>query len=174
MKRTILLVSAITCSTSLLQLNGAQETRATSFGTTIQVKTPNTAAPSIKPGDMLNLSDFTKMPSGIMYKIIKKGSGEKAVNGENLTVHYTGWLLLEGKKVGLKFDSSLDRNQPFTFKLGTGQVIPGWEISLADMKVGENRIVIIPSNKAYGSRALASIPADSTLIFEITLIFKAS
>ena len=122
---------------------------------------------------MLNLSDFTKMPSGIMYKIVKKGTGDKPVNGETLTVNYSGYLLVDGKKVGLKFDSSFDRNQPFNFKLGTRMVIPGWEISLADMKVGETRIVVLPSKQAYGNRATASIPADSTLIFEITLI-KAS
>ena len=137
----------------------------------IQVKT--SANPSIQSGDILNLSEFTKMPNGIMYKTIKKGTGSKPVNGEVLTVHYSGYLLVEGKKVGLSFDSSLKRNAPFQFKLGARMVIPGWEISLADMKVGETRIVILPSKQAYGSRATASIPADSTLIFEITLL-KAS
>lgn len=127
----------------------------------------------LTPGQILNISDFIKMPSGVMYKIITKGSGEKPVQGEVVTVHYTGYLLLDGKKVGLKFDSSLDRGQTFQFKLGSRQVIPGWEISLADMKIGETRIVILPSTQAYGSRATASIPADSTLIFEISLINAA-
>lgn len=127
----------------------------------------------IKTGDNLNLSEFIKTPSGVMYKIVKQGSGEKALQGETVVVNYSGFLLVDGKKVGSKFDSSFDRNMPFSFKLGARQVITGWEISLADMKVGETRIVIIPSKHGYGSRSTAKIPADSSLIFEITLI-KAS
>ena len=134
--------------------------------------TTKEAAP-IKVGDTLVLSEFTKMPSGVMYKIVKKGTkSKKAVQGETVVVNYSGYLL-DGKKVGIKFDSSLDRNMPFSFKLGARQVISGWEISLADMEIGETRIVILPSNHAYGSRATGKIPADSSLIFEITLI-KAS
>ena len=127
----------------------------------------------LKVGDTLTLSEFKKMPSGIMYKIVKPGTkGKKAIQGEMVVVNYSGYLL-DGKKVGTKFDSSLDRNMPFSFKLGARQVISGWEISLADMEIGETRIVILPSNHAYGSRATGKIPADSSLIFEITLI-KAS
>jgi len=130
------------------------------------------AAP-IKSGETLVLSDFKKTSSGIMYKIVKKGNGAKPLQGETVVVNYSGYLLVDGKKVGLKFDSSFDRNIPFSFKLGARQVISGWEISLADMQVGETRIVILPSNHAYGSRSAGKIPADSSLIFEITLI-KAS
>ncbi len=129
--------------------------------------------PPIKSGDTLALSDFAKTSSGIMYKIVKTGSGEKPLQGETVVVNYSGYLLADGKKVGAKFDSSYDRNMPFSFKLGARQVIAGWEITLADMKVGETRIVILPSKHAYGSRATAKIPADSSLIFEISLI-KAS
>ena len=135
------------------------------------IKTKNNI--SIHTGEILNLSDFTKTNSGIMYKIIKKGFGNKPYLGETVVVHYTGYLLVDGKKVGAKFDSSLDRDTTFNFKLGARQVITGWEISLADMKVGETRIVVLPSKHAYGSRATSKIPADSSLIFEITLI-KAS
>lgn len=169
MKKTMFIISTMILSTQTAQLYSTNETPTRHV---IQVK-PQAASSTIKPGDILNLSDYTKMPSGIMYKVVKKGTGDKPVQGENLTVHYSGYLLVDGKKVGLKFDSSLDRNQPFNFKLGARMVIPGWEISLADMKVGETRVVILPSKQAYGSRATASIPADSTLIFEITLI-KAS
>ncbi len=172
MKKTMFIMSTMILSTQTAQLYSTDETVQTPTRHVIQVK-PQAASSTIKPGDILNLSDYTKMPSGIMYKVIKKGTGDKPVQGENLTVHYSGYLLVDGKKVGLKFDSSLDRNQPFNFKLGARMVIPGWEISLADMKVGETRVVILPSKQAYGSRATASIPADSTLIFEITLI-KAS
>jgi FKBP-type peptidyl-prolyl cis-trans isomerase len=130
-------------------------------------------ATPIKVGETLALSEFKKTASGIMYKIVKKGTGAKPLQGETVVVNYSGYLLVDGKKVGLKFDSSFDRNMPFSFKLGSRQVISGWEISLADMEVGETRIVILPSNHAYGSRAAGKIPADSSLIFEITLI-KAS
>lgn len=172
MKKVTLIVSTI----ALVAQNFnccAQDATNSPTRKVIQVKSPESTSVSIKPGDILNISDFTKMPSGIMYKTIKKSNGLKTIKGENLVVHYSGFLLLDGKKVGLKFDSSLDRNQPFTFKLGSNTVIQGWEISLADMKVGETRLVIIPSKLGYGSRAMSSIPADSTLIFEITLI-KAS
>ncbi|MGZ6250430.1 MAG: FKBP-type peptidyl-prolyl cis-trans isomerase [Candidatus Chromulinivorax sp.] len=124
---------------------------------------------SLQYGQTINFSEFTKTNSGIMFKIVTKGSGEKPLLGENLVVDYTGYLLVDGKKIGSKFDSSLDRNQPFSFKLGARQVIQGWEISLADMKIGETRIVILPANLAYGSRATSQIPANSTLVFEITL-----
>ena len=127
----------------------------------------------LQPGNTLDLSEFTTMHSGIKYKVIKKGSGSKPVHGETVVVHYDGYLLVNSNKVGYKFDSSLDRNTPFSFRLGSRQVIPGWETTLADMKVGETRIVILPSKEAYGSRATSKIPADSSLIFKITLI-KAS
>lgn len=180
MKQSILLMSAVILATHSGKIDAhdkatpvaAQETApAQPTRNVIQVKPQSTV--TLKAGEAINLSEYTKMPSGVMYKTIKKGSGEKPVNGETLTVHYSGHLLIDGKTVGMKFDSSLDRNQPFNFKLGARMVIPGWELSLADMKVGETRIVILPSKLAYGSRATASIPADSTLLFEITLI-KAS
>ncbi|MDZ4330107.1 MAG: FKBP-type peptidyl-prolyl cis-trans isomerase, partial [Flavobacterium sp.] len=118
----------------------------------------------IKSGDTLTLSEFTKTNTGIMYKIVKEGLGEKPLQGENVVVNYSGYLLVDGKKVGTKFDSSFDRNMPFSFKLGARQVITGWEISLAEMKVGETRVVILPSKHAYGSRTTSKIPADSSLI----------
>jgi peptidylprolyl isomerase len=152
----------------------AKETSNTATETTVKVAKKTTKeSTALKPGDTLVLSEFTKTNSGIMYKITKKGAGNKPCLGENLVVHYTGYLLVDGKKVGIKFDSSLDRDMPFTFKLGARQVITGWEITLADMKIGEERIVILPSKHAYGNRATSKIPADSSLIFEISLI-KAS
>jgi len=128
------------------------------------------ASSTLVPGQILNLSEFTKTNSGILYKIVKRGTGSKPVQGETVVVHYQGNLLVDGKKVGLEFDSSIARNTPFSFTLGARQVITGWEISLADMKIGETRIVILPSKHAYGNRATSKIPADSSLIFEITLI----
>jgi len=163
-KKNIMLLSVILLGASSMALEAKDIAKNC-------VKTKN--AVSIHSGDVLNLSDFTKSKSGIMYKTVKKGSGEKPCLGETVVVHYTGYLLVDGKKVGAKFDSSRDRDMTFSFKLGSRQVIAGWEMSLADMKIGEERIVVLPSKHAYGSRATSKIPADSSLIFEISLI-KAS
>ncbi len=168
MNKNLILLSAILLSTNCMMLQAKKDSSDT---TTKVVKAKKIVA--LQSGDTLDLSEFTKTNSGIMFKITKKGSGDKPLLGETVVVHYTGYLLVDGKKVGLKFDSSLDRDMPFSFKLGGRQVIAGWEISLADMKIGEERIVILPSKQAYGSRATSKIPADSTLIFEISLI-KAS
>lgn len=123
----------------------------------------------LKSNENLNLSEFTKSPSGLLYKITKKGTGSKPYAGETVTVHYTGHLL-NGDHVGAKFDSSKDRGQHFKFVLGQGMVIKGWDLSLADMQIGETRVVILPPSLAYGSHgAGAVIPPNATLIFEIEL-----
>ncbi len=96
----------------------------------------------------------------------KVGSGAEAVSGKSITVHYTGTLT-----DGTKFDSSVDRGEPFTFNLGAGEVIQGWDKGFAGMKVGGKRKLTIPSDMAYGERgAGASIPPNSTLIFEVELL----
>lgn len=101
------------------------------------------------------------------------GTGREAEPGFNVTVHYTGWLYdaaAEGYK-GKKFDSSLDRNQPFNFFLGGGQVIQGWDEGFAGMKVGGKRTLIIPSELGYGARgAGGAIPPNANLIFEVELL----
>jgi len=125
---------------------------------------------SITQGDILHLEDFITSKHSIQYKIIKPSHEIKAQLGDLVTVHYTGWLLQNKNQVGKKFDSSLDRNQTFQFELGYQQVIEGWELSVADMKIGEERIVILPPALAYGNRAVSVIPANSTLIFEIKLL----
>jgi FKBP-type peptidyl-prolyl cis-trans isomerase len=93
------------------------------------------------------------------------GKGAEAVNGKAVTVHYTGTL-----KDGTKFDSSVDRKEPFTFTLGSGQVIKGWEQGIQGMKVGGKRKLTIPADLAYGNNAVGAIPANSTLIFEVELL----
>ena len=95
------------------------------------------------------------------------GEGAKAVSGDEVTVHYTGWLLN-----GTKFDSSLDRGQPLTFKLGVGDVIEGWDRGVRSMQTGGVRKLTIPSELAYGDRAVGGglIPANSTLVFEVELL----
>ena len=97
---------------------------------------------------------------------LKVGSGTEAVSGKTVSVHYTG-TLMDGKK----FDSSLDRGQPFTFILGAGQVIPGWDQGVAQMKVGGKRKLTIPSKLAYGERGAGGvIPPNAPLIFEVELL----
>jgi FKBP-type peptidyl-prolyl cis-trans isomerase len=113
---------------------------------------------------------MTTTKSGLKYTDEKVGTGETAVKGASVQVHYTGWLYVNGKR-GSKFDSSLDRNMPFEFKLGARQVIPGWDEGVEGMKVGGKRELIIPPDLAYGPKAVGGvIPANSTLDFEVELL----
>ena len=109
-------------------------------------------------------------PSGLRIIDLKPGTGSMPQAGQTVTVNYTGWLLVDGKK-GKKFDSSLDRSQPFSFTLGQGQVIKGWDEGLATMHVGGKRTLIIPPDLGYGaSGAGGVIPPGATLIFDIDLL----
>ncbi|HNZ28018.1 MAG TPA: peptidylprolyl isomerase [Spirochaetota bacterium] len=104
--------------------------------------------------------------SGLQYYVVREGSGEKPQVGNKVSAHYTGYLTN-----GSKFDSSYDRKQPIEFPVGVQNVIPGWDIALLDMKVGEKRVLIIPYNLAYGERGYPGvIPPKATLIFEVELI----
>ena len=95
------------------------------------------------------------------------GTGDSPVQGQTVVVHYTGWLT-DGKK----FDSSVDRGQPFEFKIGAGQVIQGWDEGVLSMKIGGKRKLTIPPEMAYGDRDVGNglIPANSTLVFEVELL----
>jgi FKBP-type peptidyl-prolyl cis-trans isomerase len=104
--------------------------------------------------------------SGLQYIDLKTGTGATAQAGQTVTVHYTGWL-----ENGKKFDSSVDRGQPFSFPLGAGRVIKGWDEGVQGMKVGGTRKLIIPSILGYGARGAGGvIPPNATLIFEVELI----
>ena len=97
---------------------------------------------------------------------IEVGAGAEATAGAQVSVHYTGWL-----EDGTKFDSSLDRQKPFGFKLGAGNVIKGWDTGVAGMKVGGKRKLVIPSDMAYGARGAGGlIPPNATLIFDVELL----
>ncbi|HME98270.1 MAG TPA: FKBP-type peptidyl-prolyl cis-trans isomerase [Terriglobia bacterium] len=113
---------------------------------------------------------MTTTKSGLKYIDQKVGSGDVAMKGNTVSVHYTGWFYTEGKR-GAKFDSSLDRKMPFEFKLGARQVIPGWDEGVEGMKVGGKRELIIPPDLGYGPRGMPGIiPPNSTLNFEVELL----
>lgn len=103
----------------------------------------------------------------------RPGTGPEAVKGQTVTVHYTGWLYDEAAPDhhGRKFDSSRDRNEPFSFRLGAGEVIQGWDDGVAGMKVGGARTLTIPSSLGYGARGAGGvIPPNATLVFDVELL----
>jgi len=115
-------------------------------------------------------AEMVTSPSGLRYEDQEVGAGPLAVAGAMIEVHYTGWLDRDGQK-GKKFDSSRDINRPFTFKLGAGQVIKGWDEGVAGMKAGGKRTLYIPAVLGYGNQgAGAAIPPKAALIFEVELL----
>lgn len=112
-----------------------------------------------------------KTASGLRYEDTQVGSGAEAKSGQQVKVHYTGWLLGDKDTKGNKFDSSLDRGQPFEFALGAGMVIKGWDEGVAGMKVGGKRTLYIPSQLGYGDRGAGGvIPPSANLIFDVELL----
>lgn len=110
--------------------------------------------------------DTVMTASGLQYLMVKEGTGDTPKTGDRVSVHYSGWLL-----DGSKFDSSVDRGEPYSFTLGRKQVIAGWDEGVALMKKGEKRQFIIPSDLAYGDRGHpAGIPPKATLIFDVELL----
>ena len=113
---------------------------------------------------------MTELADGLKYTDTTVGTGAEATPGHKVSVHYTGWLYNNGQK-GAKFDSSVDRGQPFSFTLGAQQVIKGWDEGVAGMKVGGKRTLIIPPGLAYGSRGAGGvIPPGATLTFDVELL----
>ena len=134
---------------------------------------PYAAAQNPAPSPMPGGSKMDATVSTPQKIDTKQGSGTEAVKGKTVIVHYTGWLYdpgqTEGK--GKKFDSSLDRRDPFGFSLGQGQVIRGWDEGVAGMKIGGKRTLIIPSDMGYGARgAGGAIPPNAALVFDVELL----
>lgn len=123
--------------------------------------------PAIADDDLYK--DFVTTESGLKYKVTKEGTGAIPNEGQNVKAHYTGWL--DGFDSIKKFDSSRDRNRPFSFSVGRGQVIRGWDETFSSMKVGERRQVIIPPRLGYGDRGAGGvIPGGATLFFDVELL----
>ncbi len=129
-----------------------------------------TKSKAVKAAEAKKGGDWVTTKSGLKYTDEAVGTGDLAAAGTKVEVHYTGWLDEAGKK-GKKFDSSVDRGQPFSFALGAGQVIRGWDEGVAGMKVGGKRTLVIPPDLGYGARGAGGvIPGNSTLIFDVELL----
>lgn len=156
MQKFALLITATLAITGCDKCSGAKDQATTA--STPAATTPGAAATTPAPADAgngtLQITDETV------------GAGAEAADGKKVSVHYTGTLL-----DGTKFDSSKDRGQPFSFVLGSGMVIAGWDQGVKGMKEGGKRKLVIPPNLAYGNRAVGGvIPPNSTLVFEIELL----
>ena len=153
----IIVVAQIAGGQSAIAGSGAPST-----GVTNQTEVKIAEAASINMSD----SEIKETGTGLKYKVITAGTGAIPKNGDTVIVHYTGTL-----EDGTKFDSSRDRDSPFSFKLGIGQVIKGWDEGLSIMRVGDRRTLIIPPDLGYGARGAGGvIPANATLIFDVELL----
>lgn len=127
---------------------------------------PDTAAEQGAGADTFAMPASLQItPSGLQYAIDQPGTGPKPQAGQEVTVHYTGWLT-----DGTQFDSSRDRGEPFSFQIGQGNVIEGWDEGVADMQVGEKRTLVIPSGLGYGEQGSGPIPPNATLVFKVELL----
>lgn len=127
---------------------------------------PPTGNVPVTPATVPSKDQTVTTSSGLKYLDLEPGQGAVPQRGQTVEVHYTGWL-----ESGKKFDSSVDRGQPFQFLVGQGQVIPGWDEGLLSMKVGGKRKLTIPGDLAYGPRGFGDIiPPNATLIFEVQLL----
>ena len=160
----IALVLIVTLGSGGSSATTPSPTAVTSPTATPEGQTPGPSGAPATPPPVTGNEQTTD--SGLKFVEVQEGAGESPKVGDIVTVNYTGWLQSDGTK----FDSSLDRGTPFTFTIGTGAVIQGWDEGVASMKPGGTRRLIIPPELGYGSTANQSIPANSTLIFDVELI----
>jgi len=142
--------------------------------TTDEAATPEETAPTMAdpttityaPELEVNIDAMQRNDSGLYYEVLEEGSGATVAPGQTAVVHYTGWL-----PDGTKFDSSRDRGQPFSFGVGAGQVIAGWDEGVAGMAIGEQRKLVIPPDMGYGATGAGGvIPPNATLVFDVELL----
>lgn len=158
-----LLLGMAVCASSLFILSGCDEKAATQAAASQESATTAETSEANEPGS----DSAIRTVNGIQIEDVEVGDGAEAKRGNTVSVNYLGTLATNGRK----FDSSYDRNEPFTFKLGSGQVIEGWEKGIVGMKEGGKRILTIPPDKAYGPNGYPPvIPANATLKFEVELV----
>lgn len=162
MKRTSILFAFLCAAAGLAQAQDAQ--------------TPAQAQPAASTEQQAPIVPGSAQPGPAAEKLIvidtKIGKGAEANVGSTVFMHYTGWLYrpLAKNQHGRQFDSSIPRGEPLDFQIGTGRVIKGWDQGIVGMKVGGKRTLIIPSELAYGAKAMPGIPANSALIFDVELM----
>jgi FKBP-type peptidyl-prolyl cis-trans isomerase len=159
MKRVVFLLGLV----FLAGCGGGDTREADQPETAVEAAPGVEAAPEMAPA--VDLSAMTQTSSGLYILDLEVGEGEEAAVGQLATVHYTGWFI-----DGEKFDSSLDREEPYAFPLGAGQVIAGWDEGVVGMRVGGNRRLVIPPELAYGPQGRPGIPPNSTLVFDVELL----
>ena len=156
---TAVLLLAVGCQQSSTTTSGGDATGGKTASTSTTETAPaTTAAPSA-------VGQEVTMPNGLKYVDLIVGSGATAETGKRVAVHYTGWLT-----DNTKFDSSLDRGQPYPFTLGAREVIQGWDEGIKGMRIGGKRKLTIPPDLGYGASGYGPIPANATLIFEVELM----
>jgi peptidylprolyl isomerase len=153
--------AALVCAAGALAASAA-------FSLPLEEKPAQPAASATKNEE--KTSKMIKTPSGLQYEDTVVGTGASPKPGQKCVMHYTGWLW-ENEAKGKKFDSSLDRGQPFEFQIGLGMVIKGWDEGVMTMKVGGKRTLLIPPALGYGSRGAGGvIPPNATLVFDVELL----
>ncbi len=168
-KQFVALFSVALCASALFTLTGCDEkTAAKASSSTTTAESSSASTQTVETSaSVTTSSSSTKTINGIQIEDVEVGDGTEAKRGNTVSVNYLGTLATNGRK----FDSSYDRNEPFTFKLGSGQVIEGWEKGIVGMKEGGKRILTIPPDKAYGPSGYPPvIPANATLKFEVELV----
>jgi FKBP-type peptidyl-prolyl cis-trans isomerase FkpA len=151
---TFLVAAPLLAATLAVGCNGEEE----ADGTVVA----RTYAPELN----VNLDRMERLESGLLYEDVVEGTGEEAVAGRLVTVHYTGWL-----SDGTRFDSSREHGQPFEVPIGQGHVIRGWDEGIPGMRVGGQRKLVIPPVLGYGERGVpGTIPAGATLVFDVELL----
>ncbi len=162
----ILLSLAVILVCGLVLTGAWRSGSATSAAPLTQTNVPALESPQEASTSMESNSDLTKTSSGLQYRDLEVGTGVMPQKGQQVQVHYVGTL-----ENGTKFDSSRDRNQPFQFRLGVGQVIKGWDEGVSTMRAGGRRQLVIPAELGYGARGAGGvIPPNATLIFDVELL----